>query len=379
LKWENAIYKMRIAFDSEIFSVQSYGGVSRYFVRLAEQLISRNQDVGVFAPFHRNHYLKELPTGLVHGYGLNRYTPKSSRLILPLNRLVSKIAIKRWMPDVVHETYYSRLKSSPKRCPTVITVYDMIHELFNENFSSRDRTSQLKRIAIDRADHVICISESTRKDLIRLFDTDEKKVSVVHLGFEKFSVDKQSCGQFPATKRPYLLYVGSRGMYKNFNDFVRAVALSKRLKKDFDILTFGGGSLSRLEVALLSELGFKPDQVKQLGGDDKLLGQLYGGAAAFVYPSLYEGFGLPPLEAMAHNCPVISSNTSSMPEVIGDAAEFFNPAAIDDIAGAIERVVYTPSRCSELIMHGQKRLNNFSWGRCAEEALAIYGKLANCK
>ena len=343
-----------------------------------EQLISRNQNVGIFAPLHRNHYLKELPTSVVHGYGLNSYLPKSSRLILPLNQLVSKIAIKLWTPDVVHETYYSRLNSSPKRCPTVITVYDMIHELFNDKFSPRDRTSQLKRIAIERADHVICISESTRKDLIRLFYTDEKKVTVVHLGFEKFSVDKQS-GESPATKSPYLLYVGDRGIYKNFNNFLRAVALSKRLQKDFDILTFGGGRLTRLEVTLLSELGFKPEQVKQLGGDDKLLSQLYGGAAAFVYPSLYEGFGLPPLEAMAHNCPVISSKTSSMPEVIGDAAEFFNPAAIDDIADAIERVVYVPSRSSELVMLGQKRLNKFSWGRCAEETLAIYGKLSNSK
>lgn len=344
-----------------------------------EQLISRNQNVGIFAPLHRNHYLKELPNSVVYGYGLNSYLPKSHRLMLPLNQFFSKTAIKLWAPNVVHETYYSRLDSAPKRCPTVITVYDMIHELFADKFSPRDKTSQLKKIAIDRADHVICISESTRQDLIRLFETDTKKVSVVHLGFEKFSVVKKNGGQSPATKKPYLLYVGDRGIYKNFNGFVRAIASSKRLKNDFDILAFGGGSLTSFEVNLLSELGFQRDQVKQLSGDDKLLGKLYGGAAAFVYPSLYEGFGLPPLEAMAHNCPVISSNTSSMPEVIGDAAEFFNPTSLDDIADAIERVVYSPSRRVELVTLGQKRLNNFSWGRCAEETLAIYGTLANCE
>ena len=158
---------------------------------------------------------------------------------------------------------------------------------------------------------------------------------------------------------------------------MRAIAISKMLKKDFDILTFCGGRLTRLEVTLLSELGFKPEQVKQLGGDDKLLSQLYGGAAAFLYPSLYEGFGLPPLEAMAHNCPIISSKTSSMPEVIGDAAEFFNPAAIEDIAAAIERVVYSSSRTHELIKLGQERLNHFSWGRCADQTLAIYHQICN--
>ena len=367
---------MRIAFDSQTFCNQSYGGISRYFVRLAEQLISRNQQVGIFAPLHRNHYLKELPSSVVYGFGLNSYLPKSNRLMLPLNQLISKIAINQWRPHIVHETYYSRLNSPSKTSPTVITVHDMIHELFEDRFSIRDKTSQLKQTAIARADHVICISESTRKDLINLFKIDEKKISVVHHGFEKFIVDKQSREQTSFIKRPFLLYVGDRGIYKNFNKFVRAVASSKRLKKDFDILTFGGGRLTPMEVTLDSELGFNPYQVKQLSGDDKLLGQLYSNAAAFVYPSLYEGFGLPPLEAMAHNCPVISSNTSSMPEVIGDAAEFFNPTSIDDIAAAIERVVYAPTRSGELVMLGQKRLNNFSWRRCAEETLAIYSKLA---
>ena len=166
---------MRIAFDSQTFCNQSYGGISRYFVRLAEQLISRNQQVGIFAPLHRNHYLKELPSSVVYGFGLNSYLPKSNRLMLPLNQLISKIAINQWRPHIVHETYYSRLNSPSKTSPTVITVHDMIHELFEDRFSIRDKTSQLKQTAIARADHVICISESTRKDLINLFKIDEKK------------------------------------------------------------------------------------------------------------------------------------------------------------------------------------------------------------
>ncbi len=370
---------MRIAYDSQTFCHQSWGGISRYVVRLAEQLISRNQNVGVFAPLHRNNHVKDLSPEVVYGYRVNSYLPKSRRLMLSLNQWISKIAIKQWSPDVVHETYYSKAGSAPKGCPTVITVHDMIHELFDDNYSPRDKTSQLKRIAIDRADHVICISECTRQDLIRLFKIEEQKISVIHHGAEKYFFDKQVEEQSLVAKRPYLLYGGERDGHKNFNHFVRSVASSTRLKKDFDILAFGGGRFTPQEVTLLAGLGFQSEQVKQLGGNDKLLARLYGQAAAFVYPSLYEGFGLPPLEAMAHNCPVISSNASSMPEVIGDAAEFFNPMSMDDIAAAIERVVYAPDRRNELVKLGQKRLNHFSWARCAEETLTVYRTLLNRK
>ena len=122
----------------------------------------------------------------------------------------------------------------------------------------------------------------------------------------------------------------------------------------------------------MKKLGFLPDQIIQLSGDDNILAFLYKKAAAFVYPSLYEGFGLPPLEAMANNCPVISSNTSSMPEVIGDAGEYFNPQIVEEIALAIEKVVYSPIRSQELIEKGQKRLTQYSWKDCAEKTLDIY-------
>lgn len=366
---------MRIAFDYQSFC-QQYSGVSRYFVRLAEQLIAGKQDVGIFAPLHRNHYVKELPSGVVFGRALNCYPPRGGRAVVLLNHVISKRAIQKWLPQVVHETYYSRWGgSTPRSCPTVVTVYDMIHELFRDHFPARDKTTMLKRMAIDRADHVICISECTRRDVVNLFGIREEKLSVVHLGFERFASFFMPTEKTPAPTKPYLLYVGNREGYKNFSAFVRAVASSRRLKVDFHIIAFGGGRFSPSEMALLSELGFQSDQTRQLGGDDKLLGHLYDQAAAFVYPSLYEGFGLPPLEAMAHQCAVISSNTSSMPEVIGEAGEFFDPKSIDDMAVAIERVVYSPSRTQDLIERGRKRLDLFSWERCADRTLDIYRSL----
>jgi glycosyltransferase involved in cell wall biosynthesis len=364
---------MRIAFDDQVFCMVPHGGVARYFVRLAEQLIAREQKVGIFAPLHRNRYAEALPSGVVHGWALRRYPPKCDRLLMmPLNHVFARLAISHWRPNVVHETYYSRWGSAPRSCPSVITVYDMTSELFSDGVRTRDNISKLKRMAIDRADHVICISENTRRDLMELFGTNDRKISVVHLGFDRFLSNSEANEKLPAQAKPYLLYVGSRAGYKNYSGFVRAVASSKRLKMDFDILAFGGGRFSSSEIALLAELGFQPDQVKQVAGDDKILGHLYDQAAAFVYPSLYEGFGLPPLEAMAHQCAVISSNTSSMPEVIGEAAEFFDPKSIDDMASAIARVVYSSSRIQDLVERGRKRLDLFSWERCADRTLDIY-------
>lgn len=367
---------MRIAFDHQIFVQQSYGGISRYFASLADEFVANDCELGIFAPLHRNQYLDGLPPGVVHGHRVNRYPPKTARLFLAYNYFCTKHKLRSWKPQIVHETYYARHTVAPKHCPVVVTAHDMIHELFSGEFSGRDKTTLLKRLAIERADHVICVSESTRRDLIRLFGVPEAKLSVVHLGCKPFaSAHISDIGSNSNEGKPYLLYVGSRVGYKNFSGLLRALAASPRLKNDFDVLTFGGGGFSANEQAFIRELGYDSSQVRQIGGDDAVLGRLYTNARAFVYPSLYEGFGLPPLEAMAHSCPVISSNTSSMPEVIGSAGEFFGPTDTDDMAAAIERVVYDDVRTADLVSKGSERLNHFSWQRCAEETLSIYRAL----
>jgi len=363
---------MRIAFDHQEFCLRAYGGIGRYFVRLAEQLIALQQEVAIFAALYQNRSLGELPAGVVHGYALC-YPPKSGPVLQQMSRIISNRAIKRWRPQVVHETYYSRDGFAPKTCRLVVTVHDMIHELYRDLMPTHDKNiSQFKRMTVDRADHVICVSENTRRDLINLFGTNDRKVSVVQHGYDRLPCNCQRDGQVVSATRPYLFYVGARDGYKNFAGFLRAVASSQSLKGDFDIVAFGGGRFTLSERRLFGELGFRQDQVRQLTGDDKLLGNFYQGAAAFVYPSLYEGFGLPPLEAMAHQCAVISSNTSSMPEVIGDAGEFFDPISNDSIAEAIARVVYSSSRTRDLVARGHKRLDLFSWNRCADQTLNVY-------
>jgi glycosyltransferase involved in cell wall biosynthesis len=407
---------MRIAFDHQAFCLQKTGGISRYFCHLAEQLQQTTQadEIGVFAPLYRNQYLRELANNLVHGYSVKDYPVKTGGLLVKANGWLAKPQISGWKPDIVHETYFSQSGSAPKACPVVLTVFDMIPEL--EAIASQvkprattDQTSEFalaKRAAVQRADHIICISEHTRSDLLKLYQVPEKKVSVVYLGCEaaneqsaatnttiNTSSDIKSTEAISidtsintSTKdntsrsrqsRPYLLYVGLRDGYKNFEQLLRAIAQAPALLAEFEVLAFGGGAFTTTEQQIISTLGFKPTQVRQQAGDDTALIAAYQNAAAFVYPSAYEGFGLPPLEAMARNCPVISSNTSSMPEVIGSAGEYFDPQSIDNISQAIEAVVFSKDRTQELIKLGRERVKRFTWQSCAQETRAIYQSVLN--
>lgn len=211
--------------------------------------------------------------------------------------------------------------------------------------------------------------------MISIYNIPSNKISVVLLGFDVFNKIEDNACEIKKNEKPFLLYVGSRAGYKNFSGLLKSVAQSNKLKKEFDIIAFGGGDFTADELKFINKLDFMENQVRQVNGDDILLGQYFRSARAFVYPSLYEGFGIPPLESMAHRCPVISSNTSSMPEVIGQAAEFFNPYCSDEVRNAIESVVFSDQRSAELIDLGENRLVDFSWAKCAKETLSVYKNL----
>lgn len=362
---------MKVVFDYQIFMNQPYGGISRYIVRLAEELISLDEDVRVVAPFHCNRYLSGLPRENVIGREFKKLPSKASRLSSALNRHFGEREIRRFGPSIVHETYYAKHAVSGGGAARILTVYDMIHERFPDSFSRNDKTRHYKLAAINRADHIISISHSTKRDLCEIYHVPHEKVSVVHLGFAKFPEPTQHT-QGNVTKTPFLLYVGNRGRYKNFESMLRAVASRQHLRDTFDIVSFGGSAFTRSELRVIREAGLREESVHHVNGGDLVLGQLYRSAIAFVYPSLYEGFGLPPLEAMAHGCPVVTSNTSSMPEVVGEAGEFFSPRDIDEQAQAIENVVFNSSRRDELIRLGQERLAGFSWQKCARETRNVY-------
>ncbi len=254
----------------------------------------------------------------------------------------------------------------------------MIHEKFIDSFASKYRyILDQKKLAISQADHIICISQNTRNDLLNFYPLDPAKVSVVYLGYglqttkpiEQFDL-KRSPFSFP-----YILYVGSRYQYKNFNRFLAAFAASSQLKSDFKIICFGGEPLNKSDYQYFKELGLAESQVIYITGNDDRLAHLYKNAQAFIYPSLYEGFGIPPLEAMSMGCPVICSESSSLPEVVGEAALLCDPYAIDSMRNAMERLLYSDSLKAHYIAAGYQQLQLFSWDKCAMQTAQIYQSL----
>lgn len=355
--------------------LQEYGGISRYLCSLVREFSSKSKvEARVFAPLHFNHSLETLEQNLCSGRRMPRLHPKLNQLVMMTSKVLARREISRFKPDIIHETYFSEDDFRPNLARRVLTVYDLIHERYPDLFVNSAGTIRPKKAAVNRADHVICISESTQRDVVAYCGVPEERTSVVYLGVDVDFVRAVA----PARQyhpRPFLLYVGARGGYKNFERLVRAFSHSQRLRKEFDLLCFGGGPLATLEHELVLDSGLRPDQVMQIGGEDEILATLYQQAAAFIYPSLYEGFGIPPLEAMALGCPVICSNTGSLPEVVGEAAETFDPLDEEAMLVAIENVLGSTSRRKALIEAGRARHLLFTWEKCAQETEVIYRKL----
>jgi len=367
---------MKIAYDPQVFFEQSYGGVSRYFCEIASRIaMEKDAQVSLIAPMHINAYLENLPSHIVSGFRLPG-TEHLNLFLRALGMLAGDVMLRTLSPDVVHETYFFPFRTGPKRVRRVLTIFDMIHEKFASSFTPTDRTAQFKSLAADRADRIICISESTRQDVMELLGVSQEKISVIHLAGNLISPAEPPSGQMQSLiNEPFLLYVGNRGRYKNFSRLLQAYGNSQELQKNFRLICFGGGPFTISEMEAISHLGSCSKQLIQLGGSDHLLATLYHYASVFVYPSLYEGFGLPPLEAMSLGCPVACSECSSIPEVVGDAGEYFDPADSESMTSAILRILSSDALKSSLVAKGYQRSQSFSWNRCASETLDIYKSL----
>lgn len=366
---------MNILYDYQIFSSQKYGGISRYFIELVRHLSAQpGIDAKILAPCYRNRYAKALTKDVIRGFHVPE-VPRTGRLLTIYNRIISNHWADGFKPDIIHETYYT---DNPIRrsngAVTVVTVYDMIHEKFSHYFHPRDKTAVVKRRAVERADHVICISETTRRDLQYITGLDSCKMSVVYLGVDLLEGSEEKKGR-NLIGQPYLLYVGNRRGYKNFDRLLTAYGIRRSINEHCKLVCFGGGKFSSSELRAIARLGLPEGRVVWIEGGDGVLAQLYDHALAFVYPSLYEGFGIPPLEAAARGCPVVCSNGGSIPEVVGDAGEFFDPYDANSIAIAVERVISDSERRKELRALGKQRVSRFSWSSCARETYKIYESL----
>jgi glycosyltransferase involved in cell wall biosynthesis len=371
---------MNIVYDHQIFTVQKYGGVSRYICEVASRISTFNgQNVKIIAGLNINSYLNQYNKKIVKGYSIPilQTATISSFLFDSINSKYLISWLKKNSVDVLHHTHYYNFnrRITDKNYKTVLTVHDMIYEKFQDTAPNiYPYLAKEKLESVERADHIICVSENTKKDLIEILKVDEKKVSTIYHGCS-FQENKLII-QKPIFKNPYILYVGSRRQkYKNFRGLLEAYASRPNIKNNFYLICFDREKISSDELNLINKLGIEREKILQISGNDALLSNLYRNASLFVYPSLYEGFGFPPLEAMSCSCPVACSNVSSIPEVVGNAGEYFNPYEVDSIAEALEKVLFCKTRTNELINLGKERLHYFSWQKCAEETLSTYKNL----
>ena len=362
---------MKILYDHQIFTMLIYGGIPRYFFELILNF-SKDKTMSVKLPvvFTHNDYL--LNSNFLKGprfFHNKRFIGKTT-LIKLTSEYYTKWSLLRKNYDVFHPTYYDPyFKKYIGNKPVVVTVYDMIHELFPEHFPSDDITKNWKKETIESAARIIAISENTKKDLIRFYGIDEERITVIHLA-SSLKLANTTPGPFSLPSK-YLLFVGQRKDYKNFLGFVEAVSSLIRYHPDLRIVCAGGGRFTAEEEKLFDKLHIR-DKIVQLSVRDDLLATLYKNALAFVFPSLYEGFGIPVLEAFSCVCPTVLSNTSSLPEVGGDAALYFDPADALSICSAVEEVIRNRALREELKRKGFERAKEFSWEKTALQTKEVY-------
>jgi glycosyltransferase involved in cell wall biosynthesis len=354
---------MKILYDYQIFSLQKFGGASRYFY----ELMNHSKDLfeyEVTGLFSENIYSKALR---VHKeFPLKFSFRGKNRIIDILNKLDSIDRIKKECYDVIHSTLYEPYILQFRTEPLVITVHDMIHELFPTYFPSDNIYSKNKKIMIQNADRINVNSETTKKDLLKFYPEVEEKITVIYLACSMNIQDDNK------EKENYILFTGQRGSYKNFDNFIKAIA---PLLVKYDLrLICTGHPFDKDEIILLENLNID-DRTTCTFISEKNIVDLYAKAVVFVFPSLYEGFGIPILEAFSAGCPAILSNTSSLPEIGGDAAVYFDPYSIENMQSTVEKVILSPSLQKELCDKGKEQAKKFSWEKCTYETVAIYKSL----
>lgn len=363
---------MRVTFDYRVFLLQRYGGISRYFLGLGRELKSLGQVVEIYAPLNINNNLRKSSLLNQPSLYLPRYSTKlmADKAATILSSKSTELYLHRVKPDVLHQTYYGKEYQVDSKVSRFITVYDFIREMTTPDYSKANE----KKKSILAADFVICISESTRVDLLNHINIDESRVKVVPLSADSFFYEPKSLHNFQYA--PFFLYVGQRSGYKNFSLLLEAFSHLPSTCDDVNLHVFGGGPFNSEELRLICNLAIEKRVIK-VDGDDEALKFQYHHAHAFLYPSLYEGFGIPILEAMAAGCPVITSNTSSMPEVAGGAALLFDPSNGESLENAMSEIVSSSDLRDTLIRLGHLRAAQFSWSETAKQTLDLYREATN--
>ena len=379
---------MKVLIDHQIFQNQRFGGISRYFFELMEDFRKRDLDFDLSLLYSNNEYIKgfaNIQSESIDSAGYNDFLSgkefrgkaflynlykKTKPQVAPfrqqnLDNTIGKL--KKGDFDVFHTTYYDDyFLDHLGGKPFVITVYDLIHQIYPEYFPLNiiDKNYNI----LDKASKIIAISESTKKDLIDYYGLPAEKIEVTYLasslqaGSETIKID-----DLPSK---FILFVGNRTIYKNFYFF--AEILSRVMKNHPDIeLVCTGSKFSEEERTFINKLGIQ-NRVRNYFVNDAELIMLYKNAMFFAFPSMYEGFGIPILEAYENECPVLLAQNSSLEEIGGDAAHYFSSKSITSLENSLEELITNDLLRKTLVQKGKMRLQDFSWETTAEQTIEIY-------
>lgn len=349
---------------------EKYGGVSKYFVELIKRFPP--ETVKFLLKFTNNEYVKELPNIKTHTVLPNKNFKGKARLISEIGKIVSIPQLIKGNFDIYHPSHYDGygLNIIPKRIRTVATIHDLNYFKIPQFYPPNSRNKRNQERMIKEVNHIIAISNKTKDDLQELFGVEESKISVIYHGIDTNWIRNSRPIEY---LEPYFLFVGRRSEYKNYKSVLYAMQIVK-LKFPEIKLYCAGLQPSQSEIQLIKDLGLV-NNVKFISASNEELANLYKQALGFIFPSFYEGFGLPILEAMSANCPTIISNASCFPEIAKDASLYFSPENQEELAYQMLRLIDDNSLRQDLIARGNERIKDFSWDKSAQQHMEVYKSL----
>lgn len=363
---------MKVLYDYQVFSWQVYGGISRYFVELFKQWnLQDGISFELALKLSNNVYLQEEFENRSNGFLAESNFRGKARLMNKINRFQAKKAVAKNNFDIFHPTYYNDYFLKDLKKPFVLTIHDMTNERLKHIYPVLDDKwliEKKKRLAL-KSNKIITISNHAKRDILELYpEIAEEKVEVVYHGFPDLGKPSFKALEVP---EKFLLFVGSRKFYKNFSFFIQTVSSLLKEEPEMYVVLAGGGPLTKEEQEELRNTGIF-NKVRHIAfSTNGELSWLYSQSLAFVFPSLYEGFGLPVLEAFSCRTAVVVSNNTALAEVGGDAVLSFDPTDEKDLLEKLRLVLQQDVR-DKMVTKGTERLKYFGWAKASEQTLAVY-------
>ncbi|QQG44790.1 MAG: glycosyltransferase family 4 protein [Candidatus Roizmanbacteria bacterium] len=362
---------MIIGIDGNEANVNEQVGVSVYTLSLLEYFSKEAKEELQFRIYLRDEPKDFLPKQSEHfKYIIVPGKFLWSQIFLPLNLYLKKEI----------DVFFSPAHYTPRFCPVpiVVTIHDLSYFYYPQEFLKKDlyKLENWTKLAVEKSKKIIAVSKNTKKDIVKFYQTPDEKIDVVYNGFKAKTSPSQSLvkkilSRYELRTTNYILYVGTLQPRKNLEVLIEGFKKVSETEKGWKLVLVGKKGWLYNEIF---------NQVKNLGLEDKVIftgylpddevAALYSQAFCFVLPSLYEGFGIPILEAMSYSCPVITSFSSSLPEIGGEAALYLTPDDVNDLVDEIMALKDENTR-KDLIKKGLERVKLFSWEKCAQETLEI--------